>query len=102
MNINERPTSSFQEARGRHNASRMSSSGSVLCVTVIATTNDGTAAALNAARSLAKDLDARIALLTMEVVPTRFPLDKPPVSLDFIMKQQFSLLLRSRARQEDV
>src|ERR1700736_6196047 len=102
MNMNERPISSFQESSIRNDASRKSSSGPRLCVTVIATTPDGTTTALDAARSLAKDLDAKIALLATEVVPMRFPLDKPPVSLEFTMKQQCSLVLRSSAREEDV
>jgi len=100
--MNERPISSFQESRVRNDASRTSSLGTRLCVTVIATTPDGTTAALNAARSLAKDLDAKIALLTTEVVPIRFALDNPPVSLEFTMKQQCSLVLRSSAKEEDV
>jgi hypothetical protein len=100
--MNERPISSFQESSIRNDASRKSSSGPRLCVTVIATTPDGTTTALDAARSLAKDLDAKIALLATEVVPMRFPLDKPPVSLEFTMKQQCSLVLRSSAREEDV
>ena len=100
--MNERPTSISQESRGRSNGSRTPPSGPRLCVTVIATTEKGTTAALNTARSLARDLDARIALLKMEVVPTHLPLDKPPVSLDFTIKQQCSLLLRSSAREEDV
>ena len=71
-------------------------------MTVIATTAEGTTSALNEARRLARDLDAHITLLKTKVVPFRFPLDKPPVSLDFTIKQQCSLVLRSSAREEDV
>jgi hypothetical protein len=71
-------------------------------VTVISTTEEGTTAALNAARWLAADLDARITLLKMEVVPIRFPLYRPPVSLKFTIKQQHSLVRQSGAREEDV
>lgn len=102
MNRKKRTTSNFQKSHGRDNASRMSSSGPRLCVTVISTTAEGTTAALNAARWLAKDLEARITLLKMEAVPIRVPLDKPPVALDFTTTQQHSLVLRSSAREEDV
>jgi len=71
-------------------------------VTVIATTEEGTTAALNAARWLATDLDARITLLKMEVVPIRLPLYRPPVSLKFTINQQHSLVRQSGAREEDV
>jgi hypothetical protein len=73
-----------------------------LCVTVIATTEKGTTAALNAARWLATDLDAKITLLKMEVVPIRLPLYRPPVSLKFTIRQQHSLVRQSGAREEDV
>jgi hypothetical protein len=102
MNIKKRPTPNFQEARASDDVPGTSSSGVRLCVTVIATTAEGTTSALNEARRLARDLDAHITLLKIEVVPLRFPLDKPPVSLDFIIKQQCSLVLRSSAREEDV
>jgi hypothetical protein len=102
MNIKKRLTPSFQEARASGDVSSTSSSGATLFVTVIATTVEGTTSALNEARRLARDLDAHITLLKIEVVPNRFPLDKRRVSLDFTIKQQCSLVLRSSAREEDV
>jgi hypothetical protein len=102
MNMNERPTLNFHEPRGGDDASSRSSLNSGLSVTVIATTERGTTAALNEARMLAKDLDGHITLLKMEVVPARFPLDKPPVSLEFATKQQCSMVLQSSAREQDV
>jgi hypothetical protein len=102
MNTEKRPTQNFQESRVRDDVSGMLPSGARLCVTVIATTAEGTTSALNEARRLARDLDAHTTLLKIEVVPLRFPLDKPPVSLDFSIKQQCSLVLRSSAREEDV
>jgi hypothetical protein len=102
MSIKKRRTPNFQEARASDDVSGTSSSGTRLCVTVIATTAEGTTSALNEARRLARDLDAYITLLKIEVVPLRLPLDKPPVSLDFAIKQQCSLVLRSSAREEDV
>lgn len=59
-------------------------------------------AALDAAASLAKDLAAKIVLLKMEVVPDRFPVDKPAVSMEFSAERQRILLLQSRAVDEDV
>jgi hypothetical protein len=102
MNMNGSQAPNFQESFGGEDVSHTSPPGPRLCVTVVATTAAGTTAALNVARGLAKDLDAKIALLKMEVVPVRFPLDKPPVSLDFTVKQQCSLVLRSSAREGDV
>ena len=100
--MNERPTLNFHEPRRGDNSFDRSSLNSPLNVTVIATTEKGTTAALNEARRLAKDLDAHITLLKMEVVPPRFPLDKPPVSVEFTTKQQCSLVLQSGAREQDV
>ena len=102
MNLKKRPTLIFHESGERDDVSSALSSGTRLCVTVIATTAEGTTCALNEASRLARDLDAHITLLKIEVVPLRFPLDKPPVSLDFTIKQQCSLVLRSSAREEDV
>ena len=102
MNENKKPTLDFKEFVGGHGTSRVSPSGPGLCVTVIATTQEGTTVALNAASSLARDLDAKIVLLKVEVVPPRFPVNEPPVPLDFIVKQQRSALFHSSARDEDV
>lgn len=95
------PTPNFKGTHGRDQTSR-TSSGAGLCVTVIATTEEGTTAALNAAKWLATDLDARITLLKMEIVPIRLPLYRPPVSLKFTIKQQHSLVRQSGAREDDV
>jgi hypothetical protein len=95
------PTPDSKGTHGRDQTSR-TLSGPELCVTVIATTEEGTTAALNAARWLATDVDARITLLKMEVVPIRLPLYRPPVSLKFTINQQHSLVRQSGAREEDV
>jgi hypothetical protein len=100
--MKKRLTLNFHESSGRDDVSNTSPSGARLCVTVIATTAEGTTSALNEARRLARDLNAHITLLKIEVVPLRLPLDKPPVSLDFTIKQQCSLVLRSCAREEDM
>lgn len=102
MNTNKRTIQNFQESRGGDDAPHTSTLNSRLNVTVIATTQKGTTAALNEAWKLAKDLNAHITLLKMEVVPARFPLEKPPVSLGCTTRQQCSLVLQSSAREHDV
>jgi hypothetical protein len=101
MSMKKSPT---PKSNGIHGAGQTSpvSSALGLCVTVIATTEEGTTAALNAARWLATDLDARITLLKMEVVPIHFPLYRPPVSINFTINQQHSLVRRSGALEEEV
>jgi hypothetical protein len=66
-----------------------------LPVSVIATTTDGTVAALQAAVDLARDLEARVALVAAEVVPLQFPLDKPPVSLAFIQRRLYEMVFNA-------
>jgi hypothetical protein len=102
MNINKRPIQNLRETRSGGDAFRRPTMNSGLSVTVIATTQEGTTAALNEGSRLAKDLNAHITLLKMEVVSPRFPLETPPVSLNFTTKQQCSLLLQSSAREQDV
>jgi hypothetical protein len=53
-------------------------------VNVIFTDRDETIAALKAAKSLARDLGARIRLLAAIVVPLRLPLDQPHISVQFM------------------
>jgi hypothetical protein len=102
MNIEKWSTQKLHEWRSGQAATERPTLNAGLSVTVIATTEKGTTAALNEARRLAMDLNAHITLLRMEVVPRRFPLDKPPVSLDVTTKQQCSLVLQSSAREQDV
>ncbi len=78
------------------------SSGYGLCVTVLATTVEGTTAALNAAKWLTADLDARITILKMEVVPFPYPHYRHTESLKSTISKQRSLLRRSDAREENV
>jgi hypothetical protein len=102
MNIDERPAQNLRELRGGDDAFHGLTLHSPLNVTVIATTERGTTAALDEARRLAQDLNARITLLKIEVVPTRFPLDKSPVSLDATTRRQCSLALESSSIEQDV
>lgn len=54
-----------------------------LVVNVIFTTEAGTLAALKAAGDLGCDLNARINLIVAQAVPLAFPVDHPPVAVDF-------------------
>ena len=62
-----------------------------LPVYVLATSSDGTRAALAAARSHARDLDARIVLLIPHVVPYAHTIEHPVVSPDFVADRFRSL-----------
>lgn len=76
--------------------------GDGLHVAVVFTNREGTQAALRMAGNLAKGLGARIRLLAVHEVPFSFPLDKPPVSLDFLERSQISLVSESDVRAEKV
>jgi len=102
MNTQKRPAQNSHEWRDGDDTRHSLTLNSRLHVTVIATTREGTTAALGEAHRLAKDLDGHITLLKMEVVPSRFPLEKSPVSLDVTTRQQCSLVLQSSAREQDV
>lgn len=71
-------------------------------VTVIFTTPRGTQAALRTAGTFAKDLGARIALVVAHEIPLHFPLDKPPVSIEFLARHQIRLVSESGVRAEEV
>lgn len=78
------------------------SSDSNLDVVVVRTTAEGTLAALKAAGTLARNLNARIGLAVIEVVPFKLPLDRPPVPVDFLKRQQCSLLSQAGIEAEEV
>ncbi len=63
-----------------------------LRVTVVATTSEGTVAALRAAAELTKHLSSHIALVAPEVVPMRLPLEKPAVSIEFLKRRYLALV----------
>ena len=56
-------------------------------VNVIFTTEAATLAALKAAGDLGADLDARINLIAAHPVPLAFPVDRPPVSVNFTLRR---------------
>jgi hypothetical protein len=77
-------------------------SGDGLPVTVVSTTPEGTRAALRLASTLAKDLCLRICLLAVHEVPFHFPLDTPPVSLDFLERTQMAVVAESQLNEGEV
>jgi hypothetical protein len=102
VSIEKKPGPYFQASRGEENASRVDPLNHGLSVTVMATTVEGTTAALYAASGLAKDLNARITLLKMEVAQTHTGVDKPAEVPDFAMRERPSLVFRSAATEEEV
>lgn len=56
-------------------------------VTVVFTSDQGTAAALQSAGVLASKLRARITLVVPQIVPYPLPLESPPVLLDFSQRR---------------
>jgi hypothetical protein len=71
-------------------------------VTVVFTAAEGTPAALRVASGLAQNLGARIRLIVTEVVPFCFPLDKPPVSVDFLERRPLALVSESEIDESDM
>ena len=67
-------------------------SASELEVNVIFTDPKGTAAALETASDLARDLNARVQVIAAQAVPFAFPLSKPPVATDFQENQLLKLV----------
>jgi hypothetical protein len=99
MSTEKNPAPKLEESR---NQIAHWSSDAGLSVTVISTTEKGTVASLRAAKCLAADLDATITLLKMEIVPARFPLYRPPVSLKYTINRQRSIVRQSSVNEADV
>ena len=73
-----------------------------LRVTVVATNDRGTLAALRTAGKLTANLGARIALVKAQIVPFQVPLDKPPVSTDFLQRQLYGLVCELGFEAEEI
>ena len=65
-----------------------------LQINVIFTTPQATLAALNAAALMANDLDARIRLVAPQLIPYAYPLDRPPVKIEFMERNLSDLVCR--------
>lgn len=68
--------------------------GAQLEVKVIYTDTPATLAALEAAGRLARGLNVRITLAAVQVVPTSFPVNSPPVSRSFLEQRLLNLAER--------
>jgi len=73
-----------------------------LRVTVVFTTTEGTRAALRTAGGLAKNLGTRILLVVTQVVPLQFPVDNPPISIQFLEQRQLALVSESGIEADEV
>jgi hypothetical protein len=71
-------------------------------VTVIATTPEGTIAALKTAARLARNLDAPITLAMIEVLRPHLPLERSPFIIDFLEKRAFALVSDAGIREQPV
>jgi hypothetical protein len=87
---------------GGNFSSREPSSNPGLCVTVISTTPVGTAAALNAAKWLGKDLGARITVLSIEFVQSHESPDQPPLISDCLPLPNYLCGSSSGPQAQDV
>ena len=73
-----------------------------LAVNVIFTDREETIAALKTAKSLARDLGARIRLLAAIVVPLRLPLDQPQVSVQFMEQLLRDLMIQTEQDESEI
>jgi len=73
-----------------------------LSVTVIFTTPAATLAAMRAAERLASDLESRIALLAIEVVPFQLPCNQPLVPVGFRRTSLKELVMEAGVSQASV
>jgi hypothetical protein len=71
-------------------------------VNVIFTDREETIAALKTAKSLARDLGARIRLLAAIVVPLRLPLDQPQVSVQFMEQLLQDLMIQTEQDESEM
>jgi hypothetical protein len=102
VDLKKKTVLDFQVWRRGDSAPQTPRANPGLSVTVIATTAEGTTAALHAASWLAVDLDARITLLKMEVIPPQFLADYPTEILECNTRQQFLLIPGAGATEEEV
>lgn len=73
-----------------------------LRVSVLATSDGGTLAALRTAGRLAASLGAHITLLRTQTVPFQCPMDSPPVSIEFLQRKLYGLVWEAGIEAEEV
>jgi hypothetical protein len=78
------------------------SADSRLRVTVVFTTVEATVCALRTACVFAKSLEARIALLAVEVVPYRLAVDQPTVPVELLEGKMVSLVSRATVEANEI
>jgi hypothetical protein len=97
----------LEEVQSEHSCSERcnaddSDSDHRLRVTVIYTSQEGTLAALKTAHDLARNLGLRVALMMIKAVPFHFPLDRPPVPVDFLERLQLAVVSELGIDAEEV
>jgi hypothetical protein len=73
-----------------------------LRMNVVFTTAEATLAALRAAGELSKSLEARIALVAVEVVHYALPLDQPPIPIGVFARQLRGLVTKAQLEEGEV
>ena len=73
-----------------------------LRLNVLATTEKATVTALRSAAGLAANLGAQITLISVEIVPWQFPLEKPPVAVALLEQKLYCLVYRAGIIGEEV
>ena len=71
-------------------------------LTVIATTREGTLAALKTAATLSKSMGAPITLAMIEVLRLNLPLDLPRFMIEFFEQRAFALISDAGIRDQEV
>ena len=72
------------------------------CEAVVFTTPEGTIAALRTAGRLARGLGAQLLLVVPQVVSTCFPVDQPPVAIQFLEQRQIGLVAASGVDADEI
>jgi hypothetical protein len=102
MNRENKPEPNLQESHRREHYSSVPADEPLLYLTVIRTTHEGTAAALEAAIGLSGELNASIAVLTIKSVPSHFRPEQTSISLDSSEMQELLPVLGPRAQAVEV
>lgn len=102
MNRENQPEPNLQKSHRREHYSSAPADEPLLYLTVIRTTHEGTAAALEAAIGLSAELNASIAVLTIKSVPSHFRPEQTSTSLDSSEMQELLQVLGPHAHAVEV
>lgn len=100
--INDRVDFALPQFLSSEPDTELGSNSPSMSVTVIATNGRGTISALRAAERLAANLGASIALVKAQIIPFEFPLEDPPVSIDFLQRQLHGLVCEAGIEAEKI